>query len=394
MTFSALSNRGARIAAAVVSTIALGVAGAPGADAHGAHHNHGSQHEHGGPKGHHHGATSQRVLAEGLLSPLRAAVAGDGTVYVSQNFAGQLMKVRPGRQPTVAYADPDGFEVGGVSVRGRVVTFTVTQSGEDGFPVDSWLKKLYPDGSVRTIAHVRGFENRTNPDAGTTYGFREADPACDAQWPAELGPTTYTGLPDSHPYSTYALPGGWTYIADAGSNAVFLVSPRGRMRTVATFPAIPYVITAEGAGALELPSCFVGRTYWFEPVPTDIDVGRDGTLYVTSLPGGPEGPELGARGSVFTVNPWTGRVRQVAKGLLGPTGIAIDGRGSLYVAQLFGNEISKVALTRRGAKVTDFLSTPLPAEVEWTPRGLYFTDNALPGEGEPPAGRLVLQRTR
>lgn len=48
---------------------------------------------------------------------------------------------------------------------------------------------------------------------------------------------------------------------------------------------------------LGLDPCFVGRTYWFEPVPTDIEVGRGGQLYVPSLLGGPEGDELGARGS-------------------------------------------------------------------------------------------------
>jgi len=387
MKLSVLSQRGARIAVAVLSTLALGIAGASSADAHGSRGDHGT-------KGHHHGGTAPRVLAEGLLSPLRAAVADDGSVYVSQNFAGQLMRVRPGHQPSVAYADPDGNEVGGVSVRGRVVTFTVTKSGEDGFPVDSWLKKLYPDGSVHTVANVRGFENETNPDSGTTYGFRDADPTCDPSWPAELGPATYAGLPDSHPYSTYALPHGWTYIADAGSNAVFLVSPRGRMRTIATLPAIPYTITSSGASTLGVPACFVGRTYWFEPVPTDIERGSNGVLYVTSLPGGPEGPQLGARGSVFTVNPWSGRVRRLVGGLVGPTGIAVGGHGSLYVTQMFGDKISRINVGRHGAWLADVVSTPVPAEVEWTPRGLYFTDNALPAEGAPPAGRLVLQRTR
>lgn len=379
MTLSATSRRGVRVAATLASTFALVLTGATAADARGGAGSHGH---------HHHGGAQQRVLADGLVSPLRAAVAPNGTVYVTQNFTGQLTRVRPGAEPAVAYADPDGNEVGGVSVKGRVVTFTVTKSNDEG-PVDSWLKKLYPDGSVRTVADIRAYENAHNPDASTTYGFRSIDPACAAKWPAENGPATYNGLPDSHPYATYALQGGWTYVADAGANAVFLVSPHGRIRTVATLPGIPYTLTAEAAGGLGLDPCFVGRTYWFEPVPTDIELGRHGQLYVTSLPGGPEGDALGARGSVFTVNAWSGRVRQLVDGLLGPTGIAVGRGGSLYVTQLFGDEISKIRFGRRGPVVTDFLETSQPAEVESTPRGLYFTDHAL---ADPPAGRLVFLR--
>ncbi|MDH2413682.1 ScyD/ScyE family protein [Nocardioides sp. CER19] len=383
MTFSALSHRGVRVTAALASALALTLAGAASADAHGSHGKHGTKHRH------HHGQT-QRVLATGLVSPLRAAVAENGTVYVSQNFAGKLTKVRPGKAPTVVYTDPDGNEVGGVSVNGRVVTFTVTKSNDEG-PVDSWLKKLYPDGSVRTVADIRAYENAHNPDSSTTYGFRSIDPTCAAKWPADSGPATYTGLPDSHPYATYALRGGWTYVADAGANAVFLVSPRGRIQTVATLPGIPYTLTADAATGLGLDPCFVGHTYWFEPVPTDIELGRGGRLYVTSLPGGPEGDQLDARGSVFTVSARSGRVRQLVDGLLGPTGIAVGKGGSLYVTQLFGDEISKITLRRSGPVVRDFLATSQPAEIESTRRGLYFTDHAL---ADPPAGRLVFLRQR
>lgn len=388
MTLSTSTNRRARIAAALASVVALTLAGVPAADAHGSHTDHLANH-HGKHHGNHHGK-HQRVLAHGLVSPLRAAVARNGTVYVTENFVGKLLKVRPGKAPRVAYTDPDGNEVGGVSVRGHVITFTVTKSNDEG-PIDSWLKKLYPNGSVRTVADIRAFENAHNPDSSTTYGFRSIDPACAAKWPADAGPATYTGLPDSHPYATYALRGGWTYVADAGANAVFLVSPRGRIRTVATLPAIPYTITADGAASLHLDSCFVGRTYYFEPVPTDIEIGRRGLLYVTSLPGGPEGDQLGARGSVFTINPWGGRVHRLVGGLLGPTGLAVGHRGSLYVAELFGNEISKIRLGHRGPVVRDFIHTTQPAEVESTRRGLYFTDHAL---ADPPAGRLVFVRQR
>src|SRR5688572_2284827 len=71
-------------------------------------------------------AADPEVLAEGLVSPLSAAVAGDGTVYFSQNFAGLLTRVAPGGEPEVVFAHPDGAEVGAVSVDAEGVTFATT----------------------------------------------------------------------------------------------------------------------------------------------------------------------------------------------------------------------------------------------------------------------------
>ena len=60
-------------------------------------------------------------------------------------------------------------------------------------------------------------------------------------------------------------------------------------------------------------ACTVGHKFYFEPVPTDVEV-HDGLLYVTTLPGGPEDPSLGARGKVYTVDPATGDVTKIGSG--------------------------------------------------------------------------------
>lgn len=393
------------------TALALGLAAAAlstaPASAHpGAHHSH------------HPSAPSQHVLATGLLSPLRAAVADDGTAYVSENFAGKIDQVSPHGTTRTIYTDPNGYEVGGLSVTDHSVVFTVTQSQGEGVNLDSWLKVLYPSGHVRTIADLHTYEANVNPDQGTTYGFRHIDPTCAAKWPAENGPATYTGAVDSHPYATYVRRDGWIYVADAGGNDILLVSPSGRtIRTVATLPGIPLRITSDVATGMGLDPCFVGSTYYFEPVPTDVEVGPRGTVYVTSLPGGPEGPELGARGSVFAIGGHGGHwgfrpaarhlgwshhgwhhhgdaansraAHQVVRGLQSPTGLAVAPNGTMYVAQLFGNEISRVTLGRDGATVSDLISTTQPAEVEWTRWGLYFTDNVLSGTPADPNGNMV-----
>ena len=80
---------------------------------------------------------------------------------------------------------------------------------------------------------------------------------------------------------------------------------------------------------VEVPACVAGHEYAFEPVPTDVELGPDGWLYVSSLPGGPEDPSLGARGAVFRVSPWTGHVRLWAEDILSPTGIAVSDSGDV-----------------------------------------------------------------
>ena len=120
-------------------------------------------------------------------------------------------------------------------------------------------------------------------------------------------------------------------------------------------------------------------------MPTDIEVGADGFLYVTSLPGGPEDGSLGANGRLLKVKPATGKVSQVAGGLVSPTGVAVASNGDIYVAQLFAGVISKIKAG--SSKVKTYLEVPLPAAVEATPTGLLATINALPGKK--PKGKVV-----
>jgi sugar lactone lactonase YvrE len=147
--------------------------------------------------------------------------------------------------------------------------------------------------------------------------------------------------------------------------------------------------------SVPVPECVVGEKYAFEPVPTDVEIGPDGWLYVTSLPGGPEGPEMGPRGAVFKVNPWNGDTTVWADHILSPTGLAVADNGDVYVASLFGGEILKFT---GDAERSRFLSVNQPADVEYRDGDVFATVDALMGLSDPsapdasapkPAGRVI-----
>ena len=121
-------------------------------------------------------------------------------------------------------------------------------------------------------------------------------------------------------------------------------------------------------------------------MPTDIEVGPDGQLYVTSLPGGPEDPTFGLNGRILKIDPATGKATTVVDGLLSPTGVAVASNGDIYVAQLFRGVISKIKAG--GHKARTYLAVPFPAALEVTPTGLLATVNALP-MGPKPKGQVV-----
>ncbi len=326
-----------------------------------------------------HAAPDPKVLAKGQLSPLSLDVAGNGTVWYSQNFGGMLMKVKPGKKPKVVHQEDGGAEVGAVSVHKGVVTFAVTpQNGK------AVLKERTKKGKVRQVANLFRFEKRNNPDAESTYGFVGLDQACLDQLPPDFQP--YPGIVESHPYASVTK-GKARYVADAAGNTILKVRKNGKVKSVAVLPPQPLTVTEEMAGAFDMPECVVGHDFNFEPVPTDVEKGRDGMLYVTTLPGGPEDPSFGARGSVYRVNPKSGKAKHVAGGLALPTGLAVTGKGDIYVAELFGGKISKI---RRGSsKVKTWREVALPGDVDWSDGRLYATLDVLPPEDAPPAGQVV-----
>lgn len=321
------------------------------------------------------------TLVKRLSTPLSVAVAR-GAVLVTENFSATLVaKTGTHRSERTRIGRP-GDEIGGLSATKHAIYLTWTPAHGRAKVIRTSL------GSSKTtlVGNVGKYEADHNPDAGTTYGFRDIDESCASQFP-DGTPPAYQGGIDSHPYAT-AAKGRTTYVADAGANAILAAKDR-EVSTVAVLPAIPVVITEDAATANDMPDCVVGLTYWLEPVPTDVEVGPDGMLYVSSLPGGPEDGSLGPLGSVFVVDPHTGETTTLASGFLGATGLAVAKNGDVYVAELFADRISLVPAG--GGDVEKFVGVRNPAALVVRGSLLVATVNALSGaDGGAGHGKVVV----
>jgi hypothetical protein len=328
------------------------------------------------------------VLAGGLVSPLHIGDGPGDSVLVTEQFLGRLTQIDKNGQRTVLHDNP-GWSVAGSDRSGGTIYVAESQGagGFDGMPLAGHIRSIAADGAQRTFGDLAALETRENADGGITYGFENLPADCAALLPEQVR-ASYTGAIDSHPYGI-TIYGSTIYVADAGANSIVAVDVHtGDTKTVAVLPPRPFHVTAEAAAASGIPACAVGHTYWFEAVPTDVEFGLDGWLYVTSLPGGPEDPALGARGAVLKVNPLDGRVKVFADKVMSPTGIDKDDKGDIYVASLFGEGVLKFSADSGERRVV--LSATLTADVDVRGDTIYASVNALPADPmAPPAGQVV-----
>ncbi|MGX7681958.1 ScyD/ScyE family protein [Jatrophihabitans sp. DSM 45814] len=317
-----------------------------------------------------------KTVATGYVGPLQFAV-DHNQIYVADSFTSTLNKV--GRSTPIATGPTPG-DVAGVAIgdQGRSVAYT---SSEDSH-AHTWLTIL-SKGKKPVVADLAGFESRRNPDGFVHYGIRNPSQCVIDGFPPDA-PASYQGQIDSHPYSVASLGHGNWVVGDAGGNDLLKVDARGHVSLIAVLPRQPLKISAAFAAALGLPDCAVGLTYNFEPVPTDVEVGADGWLYVSTLPGGPEDPSAGARGSVYKVNPHSGKAILLATGLAGATNLALDNHCNIYVVELFAGQISKIV---RG-KGQPVLSLPAVAAVEYA-NGALYASTAPALNNSPDPGTIV-----
>lgn len=309
-------------------------------------------------------------IADGFAGPLQMAVGSDGTLYVSQSFAGTLTTINKKGVRTDLASGVDGGEVAGVDAKGKgTAVFTSSNGTEETEATSATLNRVLPNGRTRILADLFAYEHTVNPDQINTYNFVPPLPA-DCPWPPEFGPSTYTGILDTHPYAV-AIDGGGYYVADAAANAILRVDKNGHISTTAVLPPQPLTVTQDLLDQYGLDGCLLGRNVNAEPVPTDVEIGPGGMLYVTTLSGSDN------VGSVYKVNPRTGTSTLIATGFVSATNLAIGSDGTIYVAELFADRVSKVV---NGAPVT-VVDIPGPAGLEFANGKLYVTYDAF-GNGK------------
>lgn len=312
-------------------------------------------------------AEPDNVLVDGLLAPLSLAVSGEDVYYSSGGFA-------PGNPYTISQVGVEeplvtsDKELGALSVDGDNLIYLK----------GTRIMSRTPEGVETKLADMKAYEKANNPDGSVRYGLGKVSQRCLKQWPKDI-PAKYAGIVESHPYATTVVD-GTVYVADAAANAILSID-EGGVSVVKVLKPVGVTLTKKFARMMgvKLPDCVLGKTYKFESVPTDVEVGEDGRLYVSKLPGG----EVPGKGAVVSIPMAGGAEALEMGGLSGATGLALDGT-DLYAANLFGAGIS---LNSAG---NVFDQVPLSAALEVEGDMLYATTNVLPmGEDEPPNGMVV-----
>jgi hypothetical protein len=303
-----------------------------------------------------------KTLSRAFVAPLQFAVSGHH-VYVADsatstlNLIGRSSPIARGPAPS---SNPEqSGDLAGVAVGGGAIAYTTNTADHKGN-----LLTILRKGHKPVVAHLSTFEANHNPDKRTLYGLADADDVnakCKAELTAGQVPINNRGGIDSHAYSVAYLGHGDWAVADAGGNDVLKVNRWGHVSLLALLPGQPVKVTPAFAEATHAPDC-VGATYLFEPVPTDVEVGKHHKLYVTTLPGG---PNIGPGGSVYRIDCHS--PHRIATGFSAATNLAISPKGRIYVAELGSGTISTI---RHGRPHT-VASLPGVAAVEWANGHLY-----------------------
>jgi len=321
-----------------------------------------------------------RVLTTAVEQPYGLEVR-HGKVLVADRIvrspvlSGEIGKVNADGTVTSLISPADGVRGLALSRDGKYLAYAYQiAAGPPAHTIASGVIINGPGGST-TTADAFAYEVANNPDHGIRYGV---DPALASPCVIEeLGKVYlyayYNGITESDAYSVAAYRMDFI-LADTGANTLLRVTRSGKISTLAVLPPQPMVFTPELASSLGMDACVVGLTFNLEAAPSDVEVGRDGNLYVTTLANVGGGIDLGPRGSLYRVNPRTGKVTLLASGLAGPTNLAIS-RGKIYITELNAGRISTVS----HGTVSEYLPLPGALAIEADRRGFLYASTLYTG---------------
>jgi len=293
------------------------------------------------------------TLSTAYVDPTQLAVRGDRVLVTDGR---RLTEV--GRSRALAQV-ASGGDVAGVALGpGTAYAYGSSNRGR----TDTRLTIV---GSRTVVARLSAHERRYNPDRRVVYGVQGASKCVrDAFKALDGGAAAYTGRVGSHPAAVANSGANW-YVADSVGNDVLRVYASGQVRTIAVLPRQPFTFTRRVVTGLGMPSCVVGARYQGEPAPTDVEVGPDGMLWVTTLP---QLYDLGQPGSLYRIDPRTGSVRRFATGFQGATNVAVTASGKIFVAERLSG---RVAAVRSSGRWSTYLALPGVLGLEAVGETLY-----------------------
>jgi hypothetical protein len=262
-----------------------------------------------------------KVIATGLNDPFQISNGYLGTLLVTESFAGQVTGVDPRSGQTKPLITNVPAASGASLINGQIAIVTGANGGgpeggggaaaapaATGKPVFASLLVGWPFHKPRQLADLEKYELAANPDGQLQFD-----------------PVTHEPLDAlSNPFSVIAdrSPRGFALVADGGANDVLAVSARGK---VSTYFVPPQINTGACEGAPnndpQHPGC--------DQVPTGLAYGPRNTLYVTT-----ENSLVPGEGRVYVLDARTAAIKDVLTGFTSPTGVAVDNRGTVYVAEL------------------------------------------------------------
>jgi len=309
------------------------------------------------------GLDAPRGLAWGPEGGLYVTEAGDGTrtgpctaVAVATNCyseTGKISRLFHGKQERVVTGLPSIFNTGrgdivgpnDISFQGRGSAFvTIGWGGNPTLRANlgtvgsnvGVLLQVQPSGRWHFDADISDYERAHNPAGGPV---------------------------DSNPYGVLVLSGD-KYVTDAGGNDLLKVAANGDISLIATFPP-----ASNGA----------------EPVPTEVEQGPDGALYVSLLTGAPF--TAGVAGIYKIVS---GQPQLVQGGFKTITDFTFGPDGSMYVLEhatsptFFGGpgRLTKVAPNGTRTVITTALNRPTSV-LTGDDGAIYVSNNGVSvGTGE------------
>ena len=258
------------------------------------------------------GSSDGTGAAASFNYPHGVAVDGNGNVYVADNYNSTIRKVTPaGLVSTLAGSTGQGGNVDGIGSTARF-------SGPSGVAVDgsgnvyvaqssslSTIRKITPAGVVSTLAG-NAFTG-SNDGTGSAASFR-------------------------FPMGVAVDGSGNVYVADNGNNKIRKITPAG---VVSTLAGIGLTGSSDGTGSA---ARFNG--------PIGVAVDGSGNVYVADYgnhtirkitPAGVVSTLAGSAGQ-FGSSDGTGSAARFSN----PTGVAVDGSGNVYVADIGNNTIRKI----------------------------------------------------